>query len=88
MCLSVLLYNLLTEDFLLFLFYLFFFGSHPINFIIFFFLLLETGDRGSLLLRSTEASDFQEDVQVYLRKLENEGMYASTKRRLEKQTKK
>ena len=54
----------------------------------FFFLLLETGDRGSLLLRSTEASDFQEDVQVYLRKLENEGMYASTKRRLKNQTKK
>ena len=88
MCLSVLLYNLLTEDFLLFLFLFISFLAHPINFIIFFFLLLETGDRGSLLLRSTEASDFQEDVQVYLRKLENEGMYASTKRRLEKQTKK
>ena len=82
MCLSLLLYNLLTEDFLLFLFK--FFWLTPLILLLF----LETGDRGSLLLRSTEASDFQEDVQVYLRKLENEGMYASTKRRLKKQTKK
>ena len=37
----------------------------------------------SVLLRSTEAADFHEDVQMYLIKLEDDGVYRTTVQRLQ-----
>jgi len=42
------------------------------------------GKDSSVLLRSTEASDFHEDVQMYLAKLEDGGMYQKMVQRLKK----